>query len=95
MNAKVELLTLPWKTLSRVDSHLLEKYVESENLRPRKIPLDCTNSDETDSNAKVSQAVQKFLDEQYQQSLRLVTFELVPYLPSESFTQIDSFRKQS
>ena len=55
---------------------------------PHKIPLDCTNSDETDSYSKVSVVVLKFLDEQYQQSLQLVTFELVPYQPSESFTQI-------
>ena len=90
MNVKLETQKLPWKTLARIDSRLLGKYVDSEGVEAHKIHCD----EEKTQLCNVAKLVESFLDDQYQKSLRIVSYDLVNYIPSQAFSQLGLFAKK-
>ena len=42
----------------------------------------------------VAKLVESFLNDQYQKSLRIVSYDLVNYIPSQAFSQLGLFAKK-
>ena len=91
MNAKIQARKLDWKLLAKIDSKLLERYVDSETVKAHKVHLD---QEETLTFDDATDAVESFLNEQYQKSLQVVSFDLVNYIPSSDFSQLGLFAKK-
>ena len=92
MNAKIQARKLDWKLLTKIDSKLLERYVDSETVKAHKVHLD---QEETLTFDDATDAVESFLNEQYEKSLQVVSFDLVNYIPSSDFSQLASLLKKN
>ena len=81
---------LPWKTLARIERRLLGKYVDSEGVEAHKNHCD----EEKNQLCNVAKLLESFLDDQYQKSLRIVSYDLVNYITSQAFSQLGLFAKK-
>ena len=91
MNAKIQARKLDWKLLAKRDGKLSERYVDYETVKAHKMHLD---QEETLTFYDATDAVESFLNEEYQKSLQLVSFDLVNYIPSSDFCQLGLFAKK-
>ena len=75
-----------WRQLAKIDYSLTIRWVDREGVRSHKIVVD----EELDENEGTA-ALRCFLDEEYGKSIESVNYQVVNYLPSESFKQIGLF----
>ena len=87
MNSKtLKRVKLDWKTLAVIDGNLTRRYVDNEQL--------CTHRIDTHKegrNSKDEEDVKLFLEEEYKSSMKVVSFQVANYIPSETFSQIGLF----
>ena len=77
-----------WRQLAKIDYSLTIRWFDREVVRSLKIVVD----EELDENEGTT-ALRCFLDEEYSKSMESVIYQVVSYLPSESFKQIGLFAK--
>ena len=73
-------LALIWKMLAKIDAKLTDRWIDCEGKKSHKIFVDDLLP-ENEVNFEVS----RFLGNEYCKSLESVSYELVSYLPSDSF----------
>ena len=87
MNSKtLKSVKLDWKTLAVIDGNLTRRYVDNEQL--------CTHRIDTHKegrNSKDEEDVKLFLEAEYKSSMKVVSFQVANYIPSETFSQIGLF----
>ena len=88
MSSSVETRNYNWKTLAWVEARLTRTYIDSDNFLYHKILL------EDEEGTRENSELQNFLEEQYQSSRRIVSFEQINYVPSAGFKQLGVLSKQ-
>ena len=89
MSSSVEMRNYNWKTLAWVDARLTRTYIDSDTFLSHKFLVEDKKG--TRENSK---ELQNFLEEQYQSSRRIVSFESINYVPSAGFQQLGVLSKQ-
>ena len=89
MSSSVETRNYNWKTLAWVDARLTRTYIDSDNFLSHKILVE-----DEEGTRENSEELQNFLEEQYQSSRQIVSFEPINYVPSAGFQQLGVLSKQ-
>ena len=86
-DSSLKSLSLSWRSLAVIDGEIVEKCLNSDGVKAHKIDV----AAEYRHPENGSDAVQRFLEREYQKSFQVVKFQSVSYLPSDSFSQIGLF----
>ena len=89
MNEKtLKNVNIRWQSLAAIDSALTSKYIDSCDVRAHKIfqPENLELEDDAET-------VRMFLENQYVEFLKVVSFQAVSYIPSTIFSQVGVFAK--
>ena len=81
-------VNIRWQSLAAIDSALTSKYIDSGDVRAHKFfqPENLELEDDAET-------VKMFLENQYVEVLKVVSFQAVSYIPSTIFSQVGGFAK--